>query len=170
MRHCAHKVSLNCSSKDWESLSTAKQKEWKGERRKKVWFPAWVWCVCMHVCVRGSRGGRSGSTFVCISSHNRKCLTASPSQWLRFCFPPPVHFFPWGVPLEDRDREDECPFVTICPWTVVRATHAPRNLPAHAPCYTVWIIIMVKSHSRCCIDIRHHAHMRDTTNSALFPF
>jgi len=24
-------------------------------------------------------------------------------------------FPPWGVPLEDRDREDECPFVSICP-------------------------------------------------------
>lgn len=37
-------------------------------------------------------GGRTGSTFVCISSHNRKRPVASPSQWLRFCFPPPACF------------------------------------------------------------------------------
>lgn len=37
-------------------------------------------------------GGRTGSTFVCISSHNRKRPVASPSQWLRFCSPPPACF------------------------------------------------------------------------------
>lgn len=134
MRHCAHKVSLNCCSKDWESLSTAKQKEWKGERRKKVWFPAWVWCVCMHVCEGESEGGGQ-------EAHLYAFPLITGSAWQL-----PLHngfasasrlqciFFPWGVPLEDRDREDECPFVTICPWTVVSATHAPQNLPAHAPC------------------------------------
>lgn len=57
---------------------------------------------------------RAGSTFLCISSHNRKCLTASPSQWLRFCFPPPrLAAFPRGVLPVDRDREDEQSFVTM---------------------------------------------------------
>lgn len=37
-------------------------------------------------------GGRTGSTFVCISSHNRKRPVASPSQWLCFCSPPPACF------------------------------------------------------------------------------
>lgn len=66
-------------------------------RRYRAWFSA-TW-------VRGERkegarrrrggqrgGGRTGSTFVCISSHNRKRPVASPSQWLRFCFPPPACF------------------------------------------------------------------------------
>lgn len=93
--------------------------------------------VCVCTCVWGGvGGGRSGSTFVCISSHNRKCLTASPSQWLRFCFPPLVHFFLRGVPPEDWDREDECPLVTIRPCTLIHATHAPQNLPTYTLCNT----------------------------------
>lgn len=52
-----------------------------------------------------SGGGCTGSTFVCISSHNRKRPVASPSQWLRFCFPPPA-FFPGGGGGEGRGGVD----------------------------------------------------------------
>lgn len=51
-------------------------------------------------------GGRTGSTFVCISSHNRKRPVASPSQWLRFCFPPPACFPGGGGGEAEEGRRD----------------------------------------------------------------
>lgn len=81
-------------------------KRLKETRSVTVWLPG--------PSCAGVGDMRAGSTFLCISSHNRKCLTASPSQWLRFCFPPPgLAVFPRGVLLVDRDREDEQSFVTM---------------------------------------------------------
>lgn len=86
----------------------------------------------------------TGSTFVCISSHNRKRPVASPSQWLRFCFPPPACFPGGGGGGGKRSGESDTRKLLVSkPNKVVHArTHRHTHARTHTgQLWRAWLVL-----------------------------